>query len=107
MTPDDFTRLALSLDGVEEMSHFGKRDFRAGGKIFATLPEAGKANLKLLPDQQLMMLEMQADLFAALPKSWGARGWTSLDLALATEDTALAAIRTARENVLPKTAKKP
>ena len=37
MTADDFKRIALSLPGAEEGSHFGNTDFRVGGKIFATL----------------------------------------------------------------------
>lgn len=100
MTPDEFAALALSLPGAVESAHFGHRDFRAGGRIFATLPSATHANLKLTPDQQLMMLEVHAGLFAALAKSWGARGWTSLDLAACPADIALSALRTAQTNVL-------
>ena len=33
MTPADFKRIALSLDGVEEGSHMGAVDFRVGGRI--------------------------------------------------------------------------
>jgi hypothetical protein len=106
MTPDEFASLALSLPGVTESAHFGKRDFRAGGKIFATLPAETSANLKLTPDQQLMMVEMHAGLFAALPNAWGLRGWTSLALALAERDIALHALEIARENVLAKKPKK-
>lgn len=102
MTPDEFAALALSLPDAGESSHFGNRDFRIDGKIFATLPSAGHANLKFTPDQQAMMVEMHAGLFAALAKSWGARGWTSLYLADCPEDIARAALERARENVLKK-----
>jgi hypothetical protein len=85
---------------VVESAHFGHRDFRAGGRIFATLPSATHANLKFTPDQQLMMVEMHAGLFAALAKSWGARGWTSLALAGCPTDIALAALQAAQANVL-------
>ena len=37
MTPADFRRIALSLEGAEEGSHMGSADFRVGGRIFATL----------------------------------------------------------------------
>ena len=106
MTADEFASLALSLPGVVESTHFGNRDFRAVGKIFATLPSGTTANLKFTPDQQLMMLEIHAALFAALPNAWGLRGWTSLQLPLAAQDIALSALTTARENVLGKKAKK-
>eukprot|EP01035_Chromulina_nebulosa_P014552 gene14552-19255_t len=52
MTEDDFADLALSLPGTVESAHFGKRDFRAGGRIFATPPSPGTANVKLAPDRQ-------------------------------------------------------
>lgn len=106
MTPDDFAALALSLPGVVESAHFGNRDFRAGGKIFASLPKEHAANLNLTPDQQLMMLEIHRDLFTALPNAWGLRGWTSLDLTRATAEIALSALGTARENVLAKKSRK-
>ena len=37
MTPAAFARIALSLDGAGEGAHGGHADFRAGGKVFATL----------------------------------------------------------------------
>jgi hypothetical protein len=54
MTPADFTRLALSLDGAEQGSHMGAIDFRVGGRIFATLAHQamGCGNLMLTPEQQ-------------------------------------------------------
>lgn len=104
MTPDDFAALALSLPGVVESSHFGHRDFRAGGRIFATLPSMTHANLKFTPDQQLMMAEMHAGLFAALAKSWGARGWTSLCLADCPADIAEHALAMALAHVAAKPA---
>jgi hypothetical protein len=37
MTPADFRRIALTLDGVEEYSHAGLPAFRVGGRKFASL----------------------------------------------------------------------
>ena len=37
MTADDFRRLALAMDGAVERSHMNHPDFRANGRIFATL----------------------------------------------------------------------
>jgi len=40
-TTKDFRELALAEDGAIEASHFGKPDFRIGGKILAGLSEDG------------------------------------------------------------------
>jgi hypothetical protein len=41
MKPDDFRRIALSMTDAIESAHMGHPDFRANGRIFATLsPDA-------------------------------------------------------------------
>ena len=54
MTAADFRRIALALPEAVEGSHFGKADFRVGGKIFATLSleSEGYGVLLLTPEQQ-------------------------------------------------------
>jgi len=37
VTPAAFRKLALSFEGASEGAHGGHADFRAGGKVFATL----------------------------------------------------------------------
>jgi hypothetical protein len=37
MTPKDFRRIVLSMEGAEEGSHMASADFRVGRRIFATL----------------------------------------------------------------------
>ena len=106
MTHDEFAALALSFLDVEEGTHFGKRDFRAGGKVFASLPSPIIANIGFTPDQQQLMLEVHGDLYMPLAKSWGARGWTALDLTRAEAELVLSALTTARDNVLAKRKKK-
>src|SRR4051812_13178434 len=57
MTQNDFRRLALALDGVVESAHMGHPDFRAHGRIFATIqhdPQRGA--LMLTPEQQHRLL---------------------------------------------------
>ncbi|MDB5524867.1 MAG: hypothetical protein JWM58_2630 [Rhizobium sp.] len=102
MTPSDFAALALSLPDAVESAHFGKRDFRAAGRIFATLPTETKAALKLTPDQQLMMMELYPGLFEPIANAWGARGWTHMDVAAATPEIAASALRMAWGNVMSK-----
>jgi hypothetical protein len=106
MTHDEFAALAFSLATVEEGAHFGKRDFRAGGKVFASLPSQTTANIGFAPDQQQLMLEVHGDLYTPLAKSWGVRGWTALDLTRADTELVLCALTMARDNVLAKKKKK-
>jgi hypothetical protein len=49
MTPADFRRIALSLEGVEEYLHAGLPAFRVGGRKFASLASQaqGYGNLQL------------------------------------------------------------
>lgn len=56
MTAEDFANIALSLAGAIESAHFGKRDFRIGNKIFASLPAADRAVVNFTPAQQVMMV---------------------------------------------------
>ena len=51
MTPAAFRKLALSLEGATEGAHGGHPDFRAGGRVFATLgyPGAEWGMVKLAP----------------------------------------------------------
>ncbi|HTL10789.1 MAG TPA: MmcQ/YjbR family DNA-binding protein [Chitinophagaceae bacterium] len=72
-----FRELAMALPGVVEQPHFEKASFRVGGKIFATLDEAGKlASCKLsLKDQDLFSL-FDKKLIHAVPNKWGQQGWT-------------------------------
>lgn len=76
MDTDDFRRIALSLEGVEEGSHMGNPDFRVGGRIFATLASAdhGYGNLMLTPEQQASFVEELPAVFVPIAGGWGADG---------------------------------
>lgn len=97
MTPADFRRLALSLEGAEEGSHMGAVDFRVGGRIFATLAAVsqGYGNLMLTPEQQATFVAEAADVFVPIAGGWGRNGATHVRLAAANEDLLLGALRTA------------
>ncbi|WP_310418839.1 MmcQ/YjbR family DNA-binding protein [Mycoplana sp. BE70] len=101
MTSEDLVQMALALPGTEENAHFGKRDFRVAGRIFLTLPEAGRAVCKLTRHQQAMLVETQPGLCAAVPGGWGHRGWTSLYFDSAEVDTVHHIVQTAWRNVAP------
>ena len=97
MTPDDFRRIALSFEGAEEASHMGAADFRAGGRIFATLAsvELGYGNLMLTPELQAEFIAGRPDLFLPVHGGWGRGGATHIRLAEADEETLAGALRAA------------
>lgn len=97
MTPADFRRIALSLEGAEEGSHMGAVDFRVGGRIFATLAavKQGYGNLMLTPEQQATFVVEAPDVFVPIAGGWGRNGATQVRLAAANEDLLLGALRTA------------
>jgi hypothetical protein len=97
MTPDDFRRIALSLEGAEEGSHMGSPDFRVGGRIFATLAAQahGYGNLLLTPEQQAMFVAEAPEVFIPVHGGWGRNGATHLKLVVAHEDLVYGALQTA------------
>lgn len=97
MTPEDFRRIALSLEGAEEGSHMGSPDFRVGGRIFATLAAQaqGYGNLMITPEQQAIFVAEAPEVFIPVPGGWGRNGATHLKLAAAHEDIVRGALQTA------------
>jgi hypothetical protein len=97
MTAEDFRRIALSLDGVEEGSHMGAVDFRVGGRIFATLASVkqGFGNLKLTPEMQAEFVAEAPGVFVPIAGGWGRMGMTHIRLAEASEDLLTGALRAA------------
>jgi hypothetical protein len=97
MNAKGFRRIALSLEGAEEGSHFGAVDFRVGGKIFATLAheKQGYGNLMLTPEQQAAFVSGLPEVFLPVHGGWGKSGATHVRLAAASEDVLKGALRTA------------
>ena len=97
MTAADFRRIALSLEGVEEVSHAGLPAFRVAGRRFASLASqaAGYGNLALTLEQQAAFVEEAPEIFLPIPGGWGRMGHTHLRLAAANEDVLTGALRTA------------
>lgn len=97
MNAKAFRRIALSMEGAEEGSHFGAVDFRVGGKIFATLAheKQGYGNLMLTPEQQAAFVEELPDMFLPVHGGWGRNGATHVRLSVVTEGILEGALRTA------------
>jgi hypothetical protein len=106
-TPEDFRRIALSLEGTEEHSHMGAPDFRVGGRIFATLASQsqGYGNLMLTPEQQAAFVQELPEVFLPIAGGWGRMGMTHIRLAAAHEDVLAGALHTAWKLRLEKNAK--
>src|SRR3974390_2489279 len=109
MTPDDFRRIALTLEGAEEGSHMGSPDFRVGGRIFATLAaqSQGYGNLLLTPEVQQEFVAEAPDVFVPVAGGWGLNGATHVVLAKANEDLLKGALQTALKLRIEKNAKTP
>jgi hypothetical protein len=107
MNARDFRRIALSLEGAEESSHFNQPDFRVGGRIFATLAaeKQGYGNLMLTPEQQAAFVEELPGVFVPVHGGWGRNGATHVVLAAANEDVLEGALRTAWKLRVEKNAK--
>ena len=103
MTAEDFRELALSLEGATERAHMGHPDFRANGKIFATLRADERSGaLKLSPEVQRELLRAHAKAFSPASGAWGRQGWTTIHLGAADRATARGALLLAWQNVAAK-----
>jgi hypothetical protein len=80
MTADDFRRLALAFDGAVEGAHMNHPDFRAHGRIFATLhPDGVRGMVKLTPELQKQFMR-GSRAFEPASGAWGLQGATMVRL---------------------------
>lgn len=108
MTADDFREIALSFPGAVESSHMNHPDFRANGKIFATLghPAEGWGMVKLPPDRQESFVQLQPSAFVPAKGAWGKQGSTSVRLDSVKEESLRGALTLAWQSVSQKKARK-
>ena len=104
MSSKRFRETALKLPGVIEGSHQGHADFRVGQRIFATLgyPDQDWGMVKLTPEQQVMLVEAEPEIFRPVPGGWGKRGSTNVRLATADQATLQSALTLGWTNAAPK-----
>ena len=101
MTPDEFREIVLALDGAEEGSHMNHPDFRANGRIFASLHSQDRFGMvKLTPEEQVVFLREHPKTFEPSAGAWGRQGSTNVKLATADERAVGAAARLAWEGVM-------
>jgi YjbR len=102
MTPVQFRRLVLSLDGAEESSHQHHPDFRVNGKIFATMgyPDPTHAMVKLTTEQQAEFIHDCPDVFSPAAGAWGRQGSTVISLPQAKGAILQPAVQAAWQNAI-------
>ena len=108
MTADDFRALVLAHDGAVEGAHMGHPDFRANGRIFASLHSEDRFGMvKLEPDEQRVFLKEHPETFEPSAGAWGRQGCTNVVLAKANTPAARSAIRLAFDAAMARPPAKP
>src|SRR5262245_23883184 len=87
MTHDTFRQIALGLSGAVEGAHMGHPDFRANGRIFATLSADGRKGMVwLTPADQKEFVAANRGVFDPASGAWGRQGCTMVALGKADEE---------------------
>ena len=104
MSKARFRKTAMALPGVIEGAHHGHADFRGGKRVFATLgyPDDEWGMVKLTPDQQILLVDAEPEMFRPVPGAWGKSGSTNVKLAKIDPVTLRSALEMAWRNVAPK-----
>ena len=99
LTAEKFRKIVLRMDGAIESAHMGHPDFRANGRIFATLyPDGESGMVKLTPEQQQEFMRKDSVAFVPASGAWGRQGCTTVKLAALAEDMLGEAITLAWQN---------
>ncbi len=107
MTADDFRQIALGMQGAIERAHMRHPDFRANGRIFASLhANDASGTVKLSPEEQGEFMRLYPKVFAAASGAWGRQGWTTVRLAAADEAAVRGAVTLAWQGVAEKPRKR-
>jgi len=86
--PQLFRRIALGMKGATEGAHMGHPDFRANGRIFATLHADGLWGMvKLTPEQQQEFVRANPEHFVPENGAWGRQGCTRVRLKSLDEES--------------------
>src|SRR5688572_19347100 len=102
MTAGEFRKMALELPEAAAGAHGGHADFRAGGKIFASLgPDEAWGMVKLTH------VRAEPAAFEPFNGAWGRWGCTKVHLAEAERSTVQRALAAAWRNTAPKRLARP
>jgi hypothetical protein len=108
MTADDFREIALALPGAEERAHMGHPDFRANGRIFATLQADEQTGMvKVTPGEQAVLIRDHPKVFTPAAGAWGRQGCTLVHLAAATPRVVRPPMQLAHQAVMERPPARP
>jgi hypothetical protein len=97
----DFRRIALGMNDAIEGAHMAHPDFRANGRIFATIYPDGQAGMvKLTPEQQQEFVRANPATFVPASGAWGRQGCTTVRLDGVDEATLGEAMTLAWQNTV-------
>jgi hypothetical protein len=104
MTLAEFRRMALSFPQTEERSHMNHPDFRAAGRIFATVgyPDNSHGMVQVTPVEQQILIEAEPEVFSPCAGAWGRNGSTSVNLKVAKKASIKKALLAAWELAIAK-----
>jgi hypothetical protein len=99
-----FRRIALRFPETTEGAHMGHPDFRVRDKVFASLgvPDAAWGMVRLTPEQQGLVLDVEPGAFKPAAGAWGRRGYTHVRLAAVDRTTLQSVLAMAWLNTAPK-----
>ncbi len=108
MTAAEFRELALSFPAVTESAHMAHPDFRAHGRIFATLgyPDSDWGMVKFSPPDQKHFIDLHPRCFVAAKGAWGLQGSTLVRLSEAKREVVAEAIDRAWQSLALQSAAK-
>lgn len=106
MTPAQFRKHALALEGATEVPHMERQAFRTKRKIFATLGADRRVNMQIEPaDRRDALLASFPGVFHDLG-GWTRLGYLGIDLAKVETGLLLELLRDAYGAALPAPRKK-
>lgn len=101
---DNFRKMVLLLDEVEELPHFEKTSFRVNKKILATLDvKTKRVVVKLSEIEQSVFGAYDKTAIYPINGAWGKQGWTNIELDKVKKEVLKDALQTSYNNVAPKT----
>ena len=101
MTGADFRTLALDLNDAVEGAHMGHPDFRANGRIFASLTAAEDWGVVMItPEEQKELIGSDPDVFVPAAGAWGRQGCTKIWLTSAKKADVRGALTLAWERIV-------
>ena len=101
MKANGFRRIALTMSGAVEGSHMAHPDFRANGRIFATIyPDNERGMVQLTSEQQAAFMRDHPGIFEPASGAWGRGGSTTVQLDRVDEETLGDAMTLAWQNTV-------